>query len=104
MCSTLRTSDHILRVEPTHLRTASSFRQDLHTLFDRGYMTVTPNHQIEVSPRIREESHNGKEYYKLHGEIIQTTLDLYTDEDLDEMIAAQEKFLDAVGFETGNVQ
>jgi integrase len=35
---------------------------------------------------------------------IQTTLDLYTDEDLDEMIAAQEKFLDAAGFETGNVQ
>jgi integrase len=35
---------------------------------------------------------------------IQTTLDLYTDEDLDEMIAAQEKFLDAVGFETGSVQ
>jgi hypothetical protein len=35
---------------------------------------------------------------------IQTTLDLYTDEDLDEMIAAQEKFLDAVGFEAGNVQ
>ncbi len=35
---------------------------------------------------------------------IQTTLDLYTDEDLDEMIAAQEKFLDAVGFESGRVQ
>jgi integrase len=35
---------------------------------------------------------------------IQTTLDLYTDEDLDEMIAAQEKFLDAVGFEPGSVQ
>jgi len=35
---------------------------------------------------------------------IQTTLDLYTDEDLDEMIAAQEKFLDAVGFEAGSVQ
>jgi hypothetical protein len=32
------------------------------------------------------------------------TLDLYTDEDLDEMIAAQEKFLDAVGFESGSVQ
>jgi hypothetical protein len=32
---------------------------------------------------------------------IQTTLDLYTDEDLDEMIAAQEKFLDAVGFQSG---
>jgi integrase len=35
---------------------------------------------------------------------IQTTLDLYTDEDLDEVIAAQEKFLDAVGFEPGSVQ
>jgi hypothetical protein len=35
---------------------------------------------------------------------IQTTFDLYTDEGLDEMIAAQEKFLDAVGFDAGNVQ
>lgn len=35
---------------------------------------------------------------------IQTTLDLYTDEDPDEMIAAQEKFLDAVGFQAGSVQ
>ena len=35
---------------------------------------------------------------------IQTTLDLYADEDLDEMIAGQEKFLDAVGFESGSVQ
>jgi integrase len=35
---------------------------------------------------------------------IQTTLDLYTDEDLDEMIAAQEEFLDAVGFESGSIQ
>jgi putative restriction endonuclease len=43
-------------------------RQDMHTLFDRGYMTVTPSHQIEVSSRIGEEFHNGKEYYRLHGE------------------------------------
>ena len=35
---------------------------------------------------------------------IQTTLDLYTDEDLDEMIAAQAKFIDAVGFERETVQ
>jgi putative restriction endonuclease len=43
-------------------------RQDLHTLFDRGYMTVTPGHRIEVSSRIKEEFHNGKEYYALHGQ------------------------------------
>ncbi len=35
---------------------------------------------------------------------IQTTLDLYTDEDLDGMIAAQDKFIDAVGFERETVQ
>ena len=35
---------------------------------------------------------------------IQTTLDLHADEDLDEMIAAQEKFLDAGGFESGSVR
>jgi hypothetical protein len=35
---------------------------------------------------------------------IQTTLGLYTEEDLDEMFAAQEQFLDAVGFESGSVQ
>jgi integrase len=35
---------------------------------------------------------------------IQTTLDLYADQDLDEMIATQEKFIDAVGFERETVQ
>jgi putative restriction endonuclease len=42
-------------------------RSDLHTLFDRGYLTVTPEHHIEVSKRIHEEYENGKEYYALHG-------------------------------------
>jgi integrase len=35
---------------------------------------------------------------------VQTVFDLYTDEDPDEMIAAQEKFLNAVGFDSGSVQ
>ena len=34
---------------------------------------------------------------------IQTTLDLYRDEDLDETIAAGEKFIDAVGFDRETV-
>ena len=33
---------------------------------------------------------------------IHTTFDLYTDEDLDEMIAAQGKFIDAVGIQKGD--
>ena len=42
-------------------------RSDLHTLFDRGYLTVTSSSQVEVSRRIREEFENGRDYYALHG-------------------------------------
>ena len=43
-------------------------RSDLHKLFDVGYVTVTPDLKLEVSPRLREEWHNGREYYTHHGE------------------------------------
>jgi putative restriction endonuclease len=42
-------------------------RRDVHCLFDLGYVTVTPGHVFEVSPRIREEFENGRDYYALHG-------------------------------------
>ena len=42
-------------------------RSDLHTLFDKGYMTVTNDLRVEVSSKIREEFSNGREYYALHG-------------------------------------
>jgi putative restriction endonuclease len=45
-------------------------RQDVHTLFDRGYITVTPEYKIEVSKKIREEFNNGDEYYAMHGKPI----------------------------------
>ena len=41
---------------------------EVHTLFDRGYVTVTPELKVEVSSRIREEFENGRDYYKLHGQ------------------------------------
>jgi hypothetical protein len=49
------------------------------------------------------ESKDGVRNLEGHSRI-QTTLDLYTDEDLDEMIAAQDKFVDAMGIESGSVQ
>jgi putative restriction endonuclease len=42
-------------------------RRDLHALFDKGYVTITPAMQIEVSRRIREEFENGRDYYRHHG-------------------------------------
>jgi putative restriction endonuclease len=42
-------------------------RSDLHTLFDGGYVTITPDYRLEVSRRIRDEFENGRDYYALHG-------------------------------------
>jgi putative restriction endonuclease len=42
-------------------------RRDIHSLFDQGYVTVTPQFTFEVSRRIKEEFENGREYYALHG-------------------------------------
>lgn len=42
-------------------------RRDIHSLFDLGYVTVTPDLKFEVSKRIREEYENGRHYYALHG-------------------------------------
>ena len=42
-------------------------RRDIHSLFDAGYVTVTPKLRFEVSHRIREEFENGRDYYALHG-------------------------------------
>jgi len=45
-------------------------RRDIHSLFDRGYVTVTPARHFEVSRRIREEFENGRDYYAMHGTAI----------------------------------
>lgn len=50
-------------------------RRDLHALFDRGYITVTPSLAIEVSKRIREEFENGRDYYRLHGALVRPPAD-----------------------------
>jgi putative restriction endonuclease len=42
-------------------------RRDIHSLFDLGYVTVTPDFRFEVSSRIREDYENGRDYYALHG-------------------------------------
>jgi predicted restriction endonuclease len=42
-------------------------RSDIHTLLDRGYVTVTPDLRFEVSRRIKDEFENGRDYYALQG-------------------------------------
>jgi putative restriction endonuclease len=56
-------------------------RSDLHRLYDRGYVTVTPDHEFVVGQRLREEFRNGRSYYGLSGSRIQLPehLDLQPD-------------------------
>jgi putative restriction endonuclease len=73
------TNSHILHVlDAAHIRPYGQggthspgngilLRQDVHTLFDRGYLTVTPNYHVEVSRRLKDEFDNGREYYALQG-------------------------------------
>lgn len=53
---------------PHEIRNGLLLRSDLHNLFDLGYLTVTLDHRVEVSKRIREEFDNGRHYYALHGQ------------------------------------
>jgi len=63
-------------LEAAHIRPVTSgglhqvdngllLRSDIHTLFDRGYVTVTADHRFRVSGRLRDEWHNGRVYYEL---------------------------------------
>jgi putative restriction endonuclease len=42
-------------------------RSDIHRLFDRGYVTVTPDYRFHVSHRLRDDFDNGEIYYRMNG-------------------------------------
>ena len=43
-------------------------RSDLHILFDRRYLAVDQDLKVRVSPKIREEFENGRDYYIYDGQ------------------------------------
>jgi HNH endonuclease len=45
-------------------------RSDIHTLFDRGYLGVDPQHRLLVSPRLRADFSNGDQFYAKAGQVI----------------------------------
>jgi len=46
-------------------------RADFHNLLDTGYITLSPDHHLEVSKRLREDFDNGRTYYPFHGKPVQ---------------------------------
>ena len=53
-----------------HVQNGLLLRADLHRLYDAGYLTVTPDLRVNVSPRLREDYENGRNYYAMAGEQI----------------------------------
>jgi putative restriction endonuclease len=45
-------------------------RSDVHTLFDRGYLGVDPQHRLIVSRRLRADFSNGNQFYAKAGQVI----------------------------------
>jgi len=64
---------------PNSVSNGLLLRSDLHILFDRGYLTVTPEYKIEVSRKIKEEFNNGKHYYTFHGKELYALPKIITD-------------------------
>jgi putative restriction endonuclease len=51
-------------IEQHEITNGLALRSDIHILFDQGYVTVTPDYKLLVSPRLREEFDNGQVYYE----------------------------------------
>lgn len=62
------------RSGPHRVQNGLLLRSDLHTLFDRGYLTVVPDRRIEVSRRLHEDFDNGRDYYALGGQRLRDPL------------------------------
>lgn len=45
-------------------------RADIHRLYDKGYVTVTPQYTFQVSGRLFHDFDNGREYERYHGHTI----------------------------------
>ena len=53
---------------PNDVTNGLLLRADVHKLFDRGYVTVNADLELEVSGRLREDYSNGRSYYPFHGQ------------------------------------
>lgn len=51
-----------------HIQNGLILTKEFHALFDRGYVTVTPDYRVRVSPLLRADFRNGRRYYPYDGQ------------------------------------
>lgn len=47
-----------------HVQNGIILTKEFHTLFDAGYVGITPDYEVEISERLRTDWNNGKRYYQ----------------------------------------
>lgn len=50
-----------------YVRHGVLLRSDVHRLFDKGYITITPELRVEASQRMKDDFNDGDNYIRLHG-------------------------------------
>ena len=51
---------------PHSVKNGILLKSDYHTLFDKGYITITADYRVEVSKCLHKDYGNGKDYYSRH--------------------------------------
>ena len=51
-----------------HIQNGLLLTKEFHTLFDSGYVTITPDYRVRVSPQLKDEWDNGVRYYPYDGQ------------------------------------
>lgn len=58
-----------------HVQNGLLLTKEFHTLFDQGYVTVTPDYEVRVSSALHDRWNNGKRYYQYDGAPLRTPKD-----------------------------
>jgi putative restriction endonuclease len=60
-----------LGARSNHVQNGLLLTKEFHTLFDLGYVAITPEHEVLVSPALKRDWQNGKRYYPFdHRELV----------------------------------
>lgn len=57
-----------LGARSNHIQNGLAMTKEFHALFDRGYVTVTPEFVVRISPRLRMDWNNGRRYFPYDGQ------------------------------------
>jgi putative restriction endonuclease len=57
-----------LGARSNHIQNGVAMTKEFHALFDRGYVTITPDFVVRISPRLKTDWNNGRRYFPYDGQ------------------------------------